>query len=151
MAPSLASLPFYCPVKTMVKTPPAYRRCKRLGFDPWVGKIPSGGWRSWQPIPVFLPGVPDGGHGNPFRCSCLEYPWTEDPGRLQSMGTWLSDCTAQGLYWRWPELKRDSDESFWLLAGSEVRSLVRRSHRNKSHCVSSVILRSASENSLWWF
>ena len=30
-----------------------YRRCRRLGFDPWVGKIP---WRSsWQPTPVFLP------------------------------------------------------------------------------------------------
>ena len=30
------------------------RRCKRCGFDPWVGKIP---WRRrWQPILVFLPG-----------------------------------------------------------------------------------------------
>ena len=30
------------------------RRCKRRGFDPWVGKIP---WRkAWQPTPVFLPG-----------------------------------------------------------------------------------------------
>jgi len=30
------------------------RRCKRHGFDPWVGKIP---WRrAWQSIPVFLPG-----------------------------------------------------------------------------------------------
>ena len=30
------------------------RRCKRLGFDLWVGKIP---WRrKWQPTPVFLPG-----------------------------------------------------------------------------------------------
>ena len=33
------------------------RRCqrlKRLGFDPWVGKIP---WsRNWQLVPVFLPG-----------------------------------------------------------------------------------------------
>ena len=29
------------------------RRCKRRGFDPWVGKIP---WRrKWQPTPVFLP------------------------------------------------------------------------------------------------
>ena len=29
------------------------RRCKRCGFDPWVGKIP---WRrKWQPTPVFLP------------------------------------------------------------------------------------------------
>ena len=30
------------------------RRCKRRGFNPWVGKIP---WRrAWQPTPVFLPG-----------------------------------------------------------------------------------------------
>ena len=31
-----------------------YRRHKRRGFDPWVGKIP---WRrAWQPTLVFLPG-----------------------------------------------------------------------------------------------
>ena len=31
-----------------------YRRCKRHGFDPWVGKIP---WRrEWKPTPVCLPG-----------------------------------------------------------------------------------------------
>ena len=30
------------------------RRCKKHGFNPWVGKIP---WRkAWQPTPVFLPG-----------------------------------------------------------------------------------------------
>ena len=30
------------------------RRCKRRGFNPWVGKIP---WsRKWQPTSVFLPG-----------------------------------------------------------------------------------------------
>ena len=35
-----------------------YRRCKRLRFDPWVGKIP---WRrKWQPTPVFLPGISHG-------------------------------------------------------------------------------------------
>ena len=29
-------------------------QCRRLLFDPWVGKIP---WsKKWQPIPVFLPG-----------------------------------------------------------------------------------------------
>ena len=29
-------------------------RCKRHGFNPWVGKIP---WRkAWQPTPAFLPG-----------------------------------------------------------------------------------------------
>ena len=34
------------------------RRCKRHGFDPWVGKIP---WRrAWQPTPVFLPGESHG-------------------------------------------------------------------------------------------
>ena len=30
------------------------RRCRRCGFDPFVGKIP--GRRKWQPTPVFLPG-----------------------------------------------------------------------------------------------
>ena len=31
-----------------------YRRHKRQGFDPWVGKVP---WRrAWQPTPIFLPG-----------------------------------------------------------------------------------------------
>jgi len=29
-----------------------YRRHKRHGFDPWVGKIPRR--RKWQPTPVFL-------------------------------------------------------------------------------------------------
>ena len=40
------------------------RRHRRLGFDPWVGKIP---WRrKWQPTLVFLPG--------------------KSHGRIQSMG-----------------------------------------------------------------
>ena len=44
-------------------------QCRRLGFDPWVGKTP---WRrAWQPTPVFFPG---------------ESPWIEEPGRLLSMG-----------------------------------------------------------------
>ena len=34
------------------------RGCKRLGFDPWVGKSP---WRrAWQPTPIFLPGESHG-------------------------------------------------------------------------------------------
>ena len=42
-------------------------QCGRLGFDPWVGKIP---WRRARlPTPVFLPG---------------ESPWTEKPCGLQS-------------------------------------------------------------------
>ena len=39
----------------MVKNPPGHcMKCKRPGFDPWVGKIP---WRrEWLPTPVFMPG-----------------------------------------------------------------------------------------------
>ena len=33
-------------------------QCRKLGFDPWVGKLP---WRrKWQPFPVFLPGKSHG-------------------------------------------------------------------------------------------
>ena len=33
-------------------------RCRRCGFDPWVGKI---SWRrAWQPTPVFLSGESHG-------------------------------------------------------------------------------------------
>ena len=43
------------------------RRYKRCRFSPWVGKIP---WsRKWHPL----------------QYSCLEIPWTEELGGLQSM------------------------------------------------------------------
>ena len=29
---------------------------------------------------------PGEGNGNPLQYSCLENPWTEEPGRLQSTG-----------------------------------------------------------------
>ena len=51
---------------------PAYqcRRHRRLGFNPWVRKIP---WRrAWQSTPVFLPGE---SHGQ------------REPGGLQAMGS----------------------------------------------------------------
>ena len=37
-----------------------------------------------------IPGLgrsPGEGHGNPLQDSCLENPWTEEPGRLQSIGS----------------------------------------------------------------
>ena len=50
----------------MVKNSPAMWE---TWVHPWVGKI---SWRrAWQPTPVFFPG---------------EFPWTEEPGGLQSMG-----------------------------------------------------------------
>ena len=36
-----------------------------------------------------IPGLgrsPGEGNGNPLQYSCLKIPWTEKPGRLQSMG-----------------------------------------------------------------
>ena len=50
------------------------RRCKRCGFDPWVGKIPCK--RKWQPTPVFLLGKSHGqrslvGH-SPWGCKDLD-------------------------------------------------------------------------------
>ena len=44
----------------------------------WGGSIPLR--RAWQTTPVFLP---------------EESPWTEEPGRLQSMGFQESDTTEQ--------------------------------------------------------
>ena len=44
------------------------RRCRRPGFDPWVGKIP---WkRKWQPTPVSLP---EKSHGQ--RSMVCYSPW----------------------------------------------------------------------------
>ena len=46
------------------------RRCKRHGFELWVRNIT---WRrKWQSILIFVPG---------------KISWTEEPGRLQSMGS----------------------------------------------------------------
>ena len=39
-----------------------------------------------------IPGLgrgPGGGHGSPLQYSCLRTPWTEEPGRLQSIQTQL--------------------------------------------------------------
>ena len=58
------------PGGSVVKNPPA-----NLGDIRDVGSIPESG-RS-----------PGEGNGNPLQCSCLENPWTEKPGRLQSVGS----------------------------------------------------------------
>ena len=48
------------------------RSQKRLGFDPWVGKIP---WmRAWQPTAVFLPGE---SHGQRSLEGCSPWGHTE--------------------------------------------------------------------------
>ena len=57
-------------VALAVKHPPA-----SAGDVSAVGSIPGSG-RS-----------PAEGNGNPLQCSCLENPWTEELGGLQSMGS----------------------------------------------------------------
>ena len=53
----------------VVKNTPANSGDMRHGFDLWVKKIP--GKRAWKPTPIFFP---------------RESLWTEEPGRLQSVG-----------------------------------------------------------------
>ena len=56
------------PGGTMAKNLPANAESKRCMFNPWVRKIP---WNSkWQLTPIFF---------------AWKIPWTEEPGRLQSM------------------------------------------------------------------
>ena len=62
-APLVLSTGF--PGGLVVKNPP---KCRKQGFDPWVGKIP---WRrKWQPTPAFLPGK---SHGQ--RSLAGDSPW----------------------------------------------------------------------------
>ena len=85
-----------------------WRKRKRRGFDLWVGKIP---WRrTWQLTPLFLPG---------------ESPWTEEPGRPQSLGSqrvrqnWSN---LSSMHARWysqvPEIKT------WVSLGEPLSSLL---------------------------
>ena len=44
---------------------------------------------------IYMGRSPGEGDGNPLQYSCLENPWTEEPGRLQSMGLQESDTTER--------------------------------------------------------
>ena len=61
---SFSSMGF--PGDSVVKNPPA--NAGDLGSTPGLGRSPGKG------------------NDNPLQDSCLEIPWTEEPGRLQSMG-----------------------------------------------------------------
>ena len=102
------------------------RRHKRCGFDPWVGKIP---WRrkwqpapvpwrrAWQPTPVFLPG---------------EFPLTEEPGRLPSVGSqrarhnWLPKFARTPFYMQmlcWAQWQEFTSISGYCYSTFQVRKL----------------------------
>ena len=65
----------------MVKNPPTSAgRLRRLGFDPCVKKIP---WkRKWHPLSILAEKAMAPHSGT----LAWKIPWTEEPGRLQSMG-----------------------------------------------------------------
>ena len=62
------------PGGSVVKNLPA--KCRRCGFDPWVGKIPAGGGNSNSSILTWV------------------IPRTEEPGGLQSMGSQSWPCRS---------------------------------------------------------
>ena len=73
------------------------RRRKRLGFDPWVGKISRR--RAWQPTPVFLPEESHGqrsltGH-SPWGCK--ESDTAEATNAQTKTRTWPQGSTPAAV------------------------------------------------------
>ena len=113
------------------------RRCKRLGFSPWVGNIL---WRkAWQPTPVFLPG---------------ESPWTEELGELQSMqlqsiGHFWATITFHFFFF-------NSQKLYWYLSFmSNLMKVFARTHITLRKYFSRIIsvwinILSSHSNSLKW-
>ena len=61
--------------------------CKYMGF-PGGSEVKASAWNAGDPGSI--PGSgrsPGEGNGNPLQYSCLENPWREEPGKLQSMGS----------------------------------------------------------------
>ena len=76
-------------------------RCRRRGFDPWVGKVP---WRrKWQPTPVFLPGEFHGQRSladhSPRGCrirSTIQHPCSEQRLLPVYSTSTVTETTASG-------------------------------------------------------
>ena len=104
----------------MVKSLPARAgRCKRNRVDSWVGKIP---WRR---------------HGKPLQYSCLEIPWTEEPGGIQSIGpqkSWTQLNTHTHACWHlnqslWPEEMGNIDGSGMICSFLYSGQALKLAHR----------------------
>ena len=84
------------------------RRCKGLGFDPWVGKIP---WRrKWQPTPVFLP---ENSHGQ--RSLAGYGPWGQ---KESDMIEYSCSRTHRGNSNVFPDLKTHLSSDNYVPASS---------------------------------
>ena len=75
-----------------------YKRRKRLGFDPWIGRIP---WtRKWPPTPVFLPGK---FHGQRSLAGCS--PWSHRVGHDLAHAEYIQNkfiyCSTNNTLYLW--------------------------------------------------
>ena len=107
------------------------RRHKRLGFHPWVGKIPLR--RAQQPTPVFLP-------GEPYRQKSLEgYDlW----GSQRVWHNWSDLACTCGILVPWPGIKPMSPilEGRFLTTGTPGKSSNRSFMNIFEHEIWSVFL-----------
>ena len=88
----------------MVKNLPASSGDEERLIHLRVGKIP---WRrAWQPIPVFLPGASS---------------WTEEPGRLRSMGSQIVRHTERISTYI---LVGNSESLLWLSLNQSLKILI---------------------------
>ena len=76
------------------------RRHKRLGFSPWVGKIP---WkRAWQPTPVFLPGESHGQRSlvgySPIESPKVIHDWSDKHTHTHTHTHRINNSVAKILY-----------------------------------------------------
>ena len=80
------------------------RRCTRLRFDPWVGKIP---WeRAWQPTLVFLRGESQGQRGlagySPWGCRRVRHDLVtkqqRDPIRIVTLDPLIDNSKAPNVW-----------------------------------------------------
>ena len=93
------------------------RRCKRQGFNPWVGKIPQR--RAWQPTPVFLPEESHGQRSLADNCpqGCKEPDTTEAPQHAHSPSA-LQEKELSSLLWLPPII----DQQNILYTSSNLKS-----------------------------
>ena len=87
--------------------------CFLIGF-PWWLRLPA--VREIWVLSLGLGRSPGQGNGNPFQYSWLEnFPWTEEPGRLQFMGSqrvghdWVTNTFT--FIWCWIKLDINDDEN----------------------------------------
>ena len=73
---------------------------------------------------TFSPSVCHEGNGTPLQYSCLEIPWMEEPGRLQSMGSrrvgynWATSLSLfTFMHWR-RKWQRNSSVLAWRIPGT---------------------------------